>query len=135
MSLQKMVKTFTGFCLPSIMPQLAELDYKPSDNTDQQKSTIGRPQKPIQLDAAKAVRRIGQLNLIPTSAESLTQLLNLPNIRVTNFAFEKEEEQEYLHLFTEHEYEIAMCPCCGEISTSFHDDKERSVRHLDIWGP
>ncbi len=68
------------------------------------------------------------------SAESLTQLLNLPNIRVTNLAFEKEEEQEYLHLFGEHEYKIAMCPCCGETSTSFHDGKERRVRHLDIWG-
>lgn len=131
MSAQKIAKKMTLVCLASAIPQLAELDCKASDNTDQPSIPTGCPVRRIGLDAAKAVRRIGQLNLILASAESLTILLDFPNIRVTNFSFENED---FLHLFCKHEYEIAICPCCGQTSSGFHEGKDRSVRHLDIWG-
>jgi len=53
---------------------------------------------------------------------------------VTRFAIEEENKEQYLHLFCEHEYDVAICPRCLKTTTAVHENDERCVRHLDIWG-
>jgi len=68
------------------------------------------------------------------TADTLSILLGLPGMVVTEYALEKQDGQEILHIFCHHEYEVAQCPCCGQISQDLHEETERCVRHLDIWG-
>ena len=49
-------------------------------------------------------------------------------------AIEKENKEQYLHLFCEHEHDVAICPRCLKATTEIHEEKDRGVRHLDIWG-
>lgn len=53
---------------------------------------------------------------------------------VTRYACEKQDEQEFLHIFCEHEHDVAICPYCSEVTQAVHERTERCVRHLDIWG-
>jgi len=57
---------------------------------------------------------------------------------ITDYAleqpFDEQGEREVLHIFCEHEHEVAICPECGQVTQKVHDRKERSIRHLDIWG-
>lgn len=53
---------------------------------------------------------------------------------VTEYAIEQQEGREVLHIFCHHEHEVAMCPRCGEMSERVHEQDERCIRHLDIWG-
>ena len=53
---------------------------------------------------------------------------------VTEYALERQGEQEVLHLFCHHEHEVAICPRCGQVSDAVHEQEERAIRHLDIWG-
>ena len=53
---------------------------------------------------------------------------------VTEYALEKQDGREILHIFCHHEHEVAQCPGCGQISQNLHEETERCVRHLDIWG-
>jgi transposase len=53
---------------------------------------------------------------------------------VTEYALEKQGEREVLHIFCEHEHEVAVCPHCGQVTDKVHERKERCIRHLDIWG-
>jgi len=46
----------------------------------------------------------------------------------------KEGEQEVLHLWCKHKADVAICPRCGAISETIHDEEPRCVRHLDVWG-
>ena len=91
------------------------------------------PAPPIANDAARAVNRIDALEVKIITPETLTELLGIDGILVTSFAIEQQGDNEYVHLVCEHEHSIAICPCCGQISTNSHDTKNRSVRHLDIW--
>jgi hypothetical protein len=91
------------------------------------------PVAPIVNDAARAVNRIDTLELKPITPESLTELLDIEEILVSSLAIEELADNEYVHLVCEHEHNIAICPCCGQVSTSIHETKDRSVRHLDIW--
>ena len=53
---------------------------------------------------------------------------------VTEYALERQGEQEVLHIFCHSEHEVAMCPRCGQFSDVLHEQEERCIRHLDIWG-
>lgn len=68
------------------------------------------------------------------TADTLSELLGLSGMKVIHFAIEEEEQEQYLHLFCEHEHTVGICPCCQAISTELHEQKERCVRHLDMFG-
>lgn len=53
---------------------------------------------------------------------------------VTEYAIEPQEGREVLHIFCHHEHEMALCPRCGQVSVWVHEQEERCIRHLDIWG-
>jgi len=46
----------------------------------------------------------------------------------------KEGEHEVLHLWCKHKADVAICPRCGALSETIHDEQPRCVRHLDVWG-
>ena len=92
------------------------------------------PRKKIAQDAARAVRRTRELALQQVSAETLSELLALPGMRVTHFALETDVQPPQLHLFCEHVHQVGICPRCQQPSEALHDCKERCVRHLDTWG-
>lgn len=85
-------------------------------------------------DAARAVKQGAGLKIEPISAGTLTTLLGLPGMRVTGYACEKQDEQEFLHIFCEHEHDVAVCPHCNGLTQAVHERTERCIRHLDIWG-
>lgn len=92
------------------------------------------PRRKISKDAARAVKRTGELALQNVTAETLNELLDLPGMRITHFAIEVEDEQQYLHLFCEHQHQVALCAECQQLSDKVHESTARCVRHLDIWG-
>jgi len=85
-------------------------------------------------DAARAVKRTAGLMIERVTAGTLSTLLGLPGLVVTEYALESQGEREVLHLFGQHEHEVASCPRCGQVSTAVHESEERCIRHLDIWG-
>jgi len=91
------------------------------------------PVPPIVNDAARAVNRIDSLSVKMITPETLTELLGIEGLLVTSFALERLAGQEYVHLVCEHEHQVAISHCCGQLSTDVYDIKERSVRHLDVW--
>jgi transposase len=92
------------------------------------------PAKKIAKDAARAVKRVDSLTMQTVTAKTLSELLGLPGMKVTRFAIEEENKEQYLHLFCEHEHAVAICPRCMKVTTKLHDQEDRCVRHLDIWG-
>lgn len=88
----------------------------------------------IPKDAARAVKRVDSLKTQAVTAATLSDLLGLPGMRVTRFAIEEENHEQYLHLFCEHENDVAICPRCLKATHRAHEEKERCVRHLDTWG-
>ncbi len=94
---------------------------------------LSPPPERVVKDAARAVKRVDSLNIQMVTVETLSNLLNLPGMRVTRFAIEQQGEEEYLHLFCEHEHDVALCPRCLEVMTGGYDHKDRCVRHLDMW--
>jgi transposase len=92
------------------------------------------PSRKIPKDAARAVKRVDSLKTQAVTAKTLSELLGLPGMRVTRFAIEEENEEQYLHLFCEHDRDVAICPRCLKATNQVHEEKERCVRHLDIWG-
>jgi len=95
---------------------------------------LSPPPEIVVKDAARAVKRVGSLNIQAVTVETLSNLLSLPGMKVTRFAVEQQDGDEYLHLFCEHEYDVALCPRCLEVMAGGYDHKNRCVRHLDIWG-
>ena len=85
-------------------------------------------------DAARAVKRTANLMIQKVTVETFNILLGLPGMVVTEYALEQQGEQEVLHLFCQHEHEVAICPGCGQVSDALHEQEERAIRHLDIWG-
>ena len=94
---------------------------------------LSAPKKMIK-DAARAAKRATGFLMKRINAGTLNELLGLPGVTVSEYALEKQGEVEILHLFCEHQQDVAICPGCHELSTSIHESEERSVRHLDIWG-
>lgn len=84
-------------------------------------------------DAARSVRRICDELFIKAEDSFFTQLLGISSLVVTMYALRKEGEHEVLHLQCAHRDEVAVCPRCGMLSTSVHEEKRRCVRHLDVW--
>jgi transposase len=68
------------------------------------------------------------------TAGTLSSLLGLPGMVATEYAIEKQGEREILHIFCQHEHDVALCPRCGRVSNTVHESEERCIRHLDIWG-
>ena len=68
------------------------------------------------------------------TAGTLSTLLGLPGMVVTEYAIEQQEGREILHIFCHHEYDVAICPQCGWTSANIHEQEDRCIRHLDIWG-
>ncbi len=95
---------------------------------------LPKGQKKVVRDAARAVKQKANWVIEQVSTNSLSALLGLPGIIVTGYAIERREGREILHLFCRHEQETAVCPRCGQVSTVVHEQEERCIRHLDIWG-
>ena len=68
------------------------------------------------------------------TAGTLSTLLGLPGMVVTEYALEQQGVREVLHIFCEHAHEVAVCPQCGQVTDAVHERKARCIRHLDIWG-
>jgi len=94
------------------------------------------PENPGQVvrDAARAVKRTANLMIQRVTAETLNILLGLPGMEVIEYALEGQGEQEVIHIFCRHKHAMAVCPHCGQISETVHEQEERCIRHLDIWG-
>lgn len=90
--------------------------------------------KRIMRDAARATKGKAGLMIEQVTAGTLSSLLGLPGMVVTEYAREQQGEQEVLHIFCEHEYDVAVCPHCGQVTQMVHERQERCIRHLDIWG-
>jgi transposase len=90
--------------------------------------------KKVVRDAARAAKRTAGMIMKRVSASTLSDLLGLPGMVVTEYGIEKQEEREVLRIFCRHENEVVICPVCNGISTSVHESEERCIRHLDIWG-
>jgi len=88
----------------------------------------------IVRDAARAAKRTAGLMMERVTASTLSDLLGLPGMVVTEYAIEKQEGRDVLHIFAHHEHDVAVCPDCGGISTGVHESEDRCIRHLDIWG-
>ena len=85
-------------------------------------------------DAAKSVKRVCKQEFTKVTDSVLTELLGISCLVVTMFALRREDDQDVLHLICAHRNEIAICPKCGSFTSGVHEEKERCVRHLDIWG-
>jgi hypothetical protein len=79
-------------------------------------------------DAARAAKRTAGLMVKRVTADTLSILLGLPGMVVTEYALEKQDGREILHIFCQHEHEVAQCPRCGQISQALHEETERCVR-------
>ena len=80
------------------------------------------------------MKRIFQEEFIEVQDGTLTKLLGIATLLVTMYAMRKEGEQEVLHLWCKHKADVAICPRCGALSETIHDEQPRCVRHLDVWG-
>lgn len=94
------------------------------------------PDSPAKVvrDAARAVKRTANLMMQRVTAETLNILLGLPGLEVIEYALERQVEQEVIHIFCRHVNDVAVCPQCGQMSETIHEQEERCIRHLDIWG-
>lgn len=94
------------------------------------------PESPVKVvrDAARAVKRKASLMIQRVTVETLNILLGIPGLIVTEYALERQGDEEVLHIFCQHKHEVAICPRCGQMSDSVHSQEERSIRHLDLWG-
>lgn len=86
---------------------------------------LDAPKKRIVNDAARAKDRVVDLDIKAVTPETLTELLGLSGMRVVGFAVEDQDGQEYLHLFCEHCYEVAICPRCGQVMVGGYDSKKQ----------
>lgn len=94
------------------------------------------PDSPVKVvrDAARAVKRTANLMIQRVTAETLNILLGIPGMEVIEYALERQGEQEVIHIFCRHVNDVAVCPQCGQVSETVHEQEERCIRHLDVWG-
>jgi transposase len=89
--------------------------------------------KPMK-DAARAAKsRMGRI-IKKCKEFTVTRLLDLPEFVAIGCEIEQRGEQEIVHVYCGNAHEAALCPRCREISSTVHEEKERCVRDLDIWG-
>ena len=84
-------------------------------------------------DAARSVKRICMAEFKECKESALTELLGIAMLAVTMYAMRREGDHNVLHLWCVHREEVAVCTVCGAICEKVHDEKQRCVRHLDIW--
>lgn len=89
--------------------------------------------KPIKDAARAAKNRLGRV-VEKFKEFTVTRLLDLPEFKAIGCEIEQRGEQEIVHLYCLSAHKVALCPRCRQISTTVHDEKERCVRDLDIWG-
>jgi transposase len=89
---------------------------------------------PFVKDAAKAVKRICSEEFREVLDDTLTELLGIAALVVRMYAIRREGEHEVLHLWCAHREEIALCTHCGSLSSELHQEEQRCIRHLDVWG-
>jgi transposase len=94
------------------------------------------PDSPVKVarDAARAVKRTAHLMVRRATATTLSTLLGLSGMVVTEYAIEQEAGREVLRIFCHHEHEVALRSRCGELSEGIYEQEECCIRHLDIWG-
>lgn len=85
-------------------------------------------------DASRSVKRICQSEFKEVVDNTLTELLGVATLIVTMYALRREGNEEVLHLQCAHREGVALCPHCGTLSTSIHQEEPRCIRHLDVWG-
>jgi len=85
-------------------------------------------------DAARSAKRIAMDFFKKVEDDVFTTLLGFPALIVSMYALRKEGGEEVLHLWCNHQEDVAMCPRCGDFCTDIHEEEKRCVRHLDIWG-
>ena len=49
------------------------------------------------------------------------------------YALRREGAQCVLHIWCNHLNNIAICPKCGAIVITVHEEKKRCIRHLALW--
>ena len=76
---------------------------------------LAAPIETVEKDAARAVKRAENMEIQTVTAETLSELLGLPGMKVRRLAMEAQGEEKHLHLFCEHEQAVAICPRCLEI--------------------
>ena len=64
---------------------------------------------------------------------TVSQLLDIDMLIVTELVIEQRAGQEILHLYCKFRHDLAMCPRCKEVSSKLHEEKERCIRDSDIW--
>lgn len=74
-------------------------------------------------DAARAAKRTAEFKIKRVTENTLSDLLGLPGMVVTEYALEKQAESELLHIFCHHQHEVAQCPNCGEASQEIHEEE------------
>ncbi len=85
-------------------------------------------------DAARSVKRICLEEFKKVKDNSLTELLGISSLIVKMYTLRREGAQYVLHLWCLHLDNIAICPKCGAITTTIHEEKERCIRHLSVFG-
>lgn len=85
-------------------------------------------------DAARSVNRICAEEFKKVGDNSLTELLGITSLIVTMYALRREGWHYVLHVWCAHLNNVAICPKCGAITFSIHEEKERCIRHLSLWG-
>ena len=89
--------------------------------------------KPVK-DAARAAKSTMGRIVHKCREFTVSHLLDLPEFLVVGCEIEQRGAQEIVHLYCVHRHEAAVCPRCRQISTRVHDEKERCVRDLEVWG-
>ncbi len=85
-------------------------------------------------DGSKAVKRITPGEFTEVADGTLAQLLGIATMVVKMFALRREGKHDVLHLWCAHRENVALCSHCGSLSTKVHQEEQRCIRHLDVWG-
>ena len=85
-------------------------------------------------DAARTIKQKTDLVVKKVTDKALTEMLDLPSLKVTGYSVEEEEAGEIVHVYSELTIEVGVCPLCKTISSNIKSRKERCVRDLDWSG-
>lgn len=76
------------------------------------------------------VKKVAKRTWEKVTAATLTQLLDLPEFKVSHM----DNEGEVLHLKCDYHEAIAQCPGCCELSWRIHQSEKRQVRDMSLLG-
>jgi len=85
-------------------------------------------------DAARSVKRICLEEFKKVKDNSLTELLGITSLIVTMYTLRREGACYVLHVWCTHLNNVAICPKCGAVTLTIHQEKKRCIRHLALWG-